>query len=157
MSRPISLRKTSTHVLWQNGLHSQHHCPVICSLAKIITLQTLAHTICSISLHGMLTKQTVWWSVAFAIKVIKQRAEIYIKHLSNDKRAHGPVSLDKKPCLAFWHKWSNLNRECDSFIALLRILRFFDCFNVKQDKRLKLCHMIMVSTTHAGEGALHQP
>ena len=35
-----------------------HSSIVICGLQKIITLQTLAHTICSISLHGALTKQT---------------------------------------------------------------------------------------------------
>lgn len=53
---------------------------VICSLAKIIALQTLAHIICSIMLPRVLKSER--WNVRK-----QQREIIYIKHLSSDKRA----------------------------------------------------------------------
>lgn len=96
--------------------------PLYCNLAK----DYYPPNTCTYNLFNLATRRAdkaVWWSGAIAINVIKQRGEIYIKHLSSDEREHGPVSLGGKKN-PVWHFDVNDDLVRTMLIHLLRYQSF---------------------------------
>lgn len=120
--------------------------PLYCNLAK----DYYPPNTCTYNLFNLATRradEAAWWSGAIAINVIKQTGEIYIKHLSSDERAHGPLSLGEKKN-PVWHFDVNDDLVGTVLIHLRRYQSFymrFDCFNVKLHKRLTLRHVTSVT------------
>lgn len=99
---------------------------VIFSLAEIITLKTRHNLFDSVCWR----RRRRVMKCPLTINVPKQRGEIYIKHLSNDKQTRGLCPWGFFPLL--WSKWWSFLDCVDPFIARPNHWVFsFYCFNAK--------------------------